>query len=125
MTWGVWTMIHSTKERGNNMTATRLKIVLSFLLAFAVAACSTTELNINYKKLDSELPLSADPALGRKIGYVTGEAGGYVWSRCVPRAEMSLNELVENAQAAGADGVAEVRWDSTGSPAPGCQRKWL
>ncbi|MBX3021081.1 MAG: hypothetical protein KF799_05335 [Bdellovibrionales bacterium] len=91
-----------------------------------VAGCSTTRLNIDYKKLKSEIPLSGEKVnTGKRLGFVTGEAGGFAWSGCVARAEMSLNELIENAEALGADAVGEIRWDSTGTSEAGCERKWL
>lgn len=58
------------------------------------------------------------------VGYVTGEAGGYLWSSCESRARKSFEELIENARRSGATSVGAVIWDSTGTSVPGCRRSW-
>jgi len=75
--------------------------------------------------LKSDIPLDPGTLKGERKGFVTGESGGYIWSGCVARAELSLNELLDNAEAKGADAVGNVLWDATGTSEPGCKRKWL
>lgn len=122
MTRGVWTMIDTTFDIS---TKGWVKKLGSICMSLIMAGCTTTHFRLNYKKLNSEIPLDAGAIKGERKGYVTGEAGGYLWSTCVARAEMSLNELLDNAEAAGADSVGNVVWDATGTSEPGCKRKWL
>lgn len=61
----------------------------------------------------------------KPLGFVSGEAGGYVWMPCRERAQMSLDELLEQARKLGADAIGQVQWDATRDDIPGCQRKYL
>lgn len=103
MTRSVRTLIYAT-------------FVTRTLLVLTLFGCSTHRV-----ALDSKLPNNDK---GRSLGYVTGESGGFIWSGCQKRAQKSLDELVANAKALGADGLSEVRWDATGTSDPGCRRIW-
>jgi hypothetical protein len=107
------------------MTLPHVFRIVALSTALMLAACTTSHLSNNYSELGLTYPVSEGAGRGKRLGYVTGEAGGFVWSGCEERARMSLEELSANAGHLGASSLGEVRWDATGTSDPGCRRSWL
>lgn len=105
-------------------TTFALRLLSGALAVLLVSGCTTFKYDLDYKAQKAPVKISTGPGKGEDLGYVTDESGGYIWSNCQQRAQMSLDELYANAKAKGADSIGNIIWDSTGTSDPGCRRGW-
>ncbi len=98
------------------------------VLLFAVgqlAACSTHKARINYKDFrDSGVALKSGNFSGEELGMVDGEDGGAIWNNCTDKARGSVEELIDNAKAKGANAIGNIKWHASGTSEPHCKKSW-
>ncbi len=104
-----------------------MKKTLSYLLvvAFFASACSTHRARIDYNDFSEEgVALKAGEFEGENLGMVEGEDGGAIWDNCTEKARGSVQELIYNAKAKGANAIGNIRWHASDSSEPRCKKGW-
>ncbi|MEM7646039.1 MAG: hypothetical protein AAF203_03945 [Pseudomonadota bacterium] len=90
-----------------------------------LAACSTHKARINYKDFrDQGVALKSGNFSGEELGMVDGEDGGAIWDNCTEKARGSVEELIDNAKAKGANAVGSLKWSASESSDPRCKKSW-
>ncbi len=99
-------------------------IVLLFALG-QFAACSTHKARINYKDFrDQGVALKSGNLYGEELGVISGEDGGAIWNNCTEKARGSVEELVDQAKAKGANAIGNIKWAASGTSEPRCKKGW-
>ena len=99
-------------------------IVLVFAMA-QFAACSTHKARINYKDFrDKGIALKSGNFNGEELGMIEGEHGGAIWDNCTEKARGSVEEMIDNAKAKGANAIGNIKWDASESSQPTCKKSW-
>ena len=99
-------------------------LVLVFALS-QVVACSTHKARINYKDFkDRGVALKSGNFEGEDLGMISGEDGGAIWDNCHDKARGSVRDLIDQAEAKGANAIGNIKWDASETSEPRCKKSW-
>ncbi len=99
-------------------------VVLMFVMG-QLAACSTKRARINYNDFsDRGVALKSGNFDGEDLGMIEGEDGGAIWNDCTQKARGSVKELIDQAEAKGANAIGNIKWHASGTSEPRCKKAW-
>ena len=98
-------------------------VLATIATSFALTACQMVPAKVNYSDF-KQMPLKTESLNGEMVGDVSGEEGGAIWNDCTEKAKGSVEAMIDNAKAKGANAIGDIKWAANNTDKPTCKKGW-